>query len=121
MGCRKNGLSASGGMSSASATMRISRVRPIDEEYWRTYRTTPKAFIPDVVGQALWRSRYGEATSIRIVPRPGTSLEDAREGYLAKLRAAIDPIAMGLTVRDVRATGLAASRGATDFGAWWNA
>jgi ABC-type lipoprotein release transport system permease subunit len=97
----------------------LSRVRPIDEEYWHTYRTTPKAFIPDVVGQALWRSRYGEATSIRIMPRPGTSLEDAREGYLAKLRSAIDPIAMGLMVRDVRATGLAASRGATDFGAYF--
>jgi putative ABC transport system permease protein len=97
----------------------LGRVRPIDEEYWHTYRTTPKAFIPDVVGQALWRSRYGEATSIRIVPPPGASLEDARDQYLAKLRSAIDPVAMGLTVRDVRAAGLAASRGATDFGAYF--
>ena len=97
----------------------LSRVRPSDEEYWRTYRTTPKAFIPEVVGQALWRTRYGEATSIRIMPRPGTSIEDARDEYLAKLRSAIDPIAMGLTVRDVRAAGLEASRGATDFGAYF--
>src|SRR5207245_11108424 len=56
---------------------------------------------------------------IRILPRPGTSREDARERYLAKIRSAIDPIAMGLAVRDVRAAGLAASRGATDFGAFF--
>ena len=97
----------------------LGRVRPVDEEYWRTYRTTPKAFIPDVVGQALWRSRFGQATSIRITPPKGTSLAQARDQYLEKLRGAIDPIALGLSVRDVRAAGLEASRGATDFGEYF--
>ena len=97
----------------------LGRIRPIDEEYWHTYRTTPKAFVPDFVGQALWKSRFGSATSVRIMPRPGTSLEDARDQYVARLRSAIDPIANGLSVRDVRTGGLEASRGATDFGEYF--
>jgi len=97
----------------------LGRVRPIDEEYWRIHRTTPKAFIPDVVGRALWRSRFGQATSIRITPARGTTLAQARDQYVGQLRGAIDPIALGLTVRDVRAAGLDASRGATDFGEYF--
>jgi len=97
----------------------LSRIRPVDEEYWRTYRTTPKAFVPLSVGQALWNSRYGRLTSVRLTPPAGTSLGDARAEYGALLRAAIDPVAAGLAVRDVRSEGLAASRGATDFGAYF--
>jgi ABC-type lipoprotein release transport system permease subunit len=97
----------------------LKRVRPADEEYWRAYRTTPKAFIPDVVGQALWRSRFGDATSIRITPPKGTPLDRARDEFGERLRSALDPIALGLVVRDVRASGLDASRGATDFGEYF--
>ena len=97
----------------------LKRVRPIDEDYWHKYRTTPKAFIPDTVGQSLWRSRFGEATSIRISPPRGTSLTQARDQFSDRLRAALDPVALGLAVRDVRASGLAASRGATDFGEYF--
>jgi ABC-type lipoprotein release transport system permease subunit len=97
----------------------LGRVRPIDEDYWRAYRTTPKAFVPLAIGQALWRSRYGSLTSIRIVPPQGIPLAQARDQYGARLREAVDPLAMGLAVRDVRADGLAASRGATDFGEYF--
>ena len=38
---------------------------------------------------------------------------------MPRLRAAFDPLTMGLVVRDVRAEGLAASRGATDFGEYF--
>ena len=97
----------------------LRRIRRADEDYWDAYRTTPKAFIPFEVGQALWRSRYGDRTSMRIVPEPGQSAAGARDRYVARLRAAIDPLAVALTVRDVRAEGLAASRGATDFGEYF--
>jgi ABC-type lipoprotein release transport system permease subunit len=97
----------------------LSRVRPIDEDYWRQHRTTPKAFVPEAVGRALWQSRYGAATSIRITPPQGMSLETAHERYLTALAAALDPVSMGLMVRDVRADGLGASRGATDFGEYF--
>jgi putative ABC transport system permease protein len=54
----------------------LRRVRPSDEDYWKKYRTTPKAFIPFAAGQTLWRSRYGDRTSVRIAPAPGDSLID---------------------------------------------
>ena len=97
----------------------LRRVRRVDEDYWDTYRTTPKAFVSLDVGQSLWRSRYGDRTSVRILPKDGESAEVARDRYAARLRDAIDPAALGLTARDVRAESLTASRGATDFGEYF--
>ncbi len=97
----------------------LRRVRKVDEDYWKKYRTTPKAFISLEAGQALWRSRYGDRTSMRLVPDPGRSLGEAQGQYASRLRAALDPLTLGLSVSDVRTSGLAASRGATDFGAYF--
>ena len=97
----------------------LARIRPIDEDYWTRYRTTPKAFIPLNVAQTLWRSRFGSLTSIRVPPPSETSLPAARDLYLSHLNQAIDPATTGLAVRDVRGDGLAASRGATDFGEYF--
>jgi putative ABC transport system permease protein len=97
----------------------LKRVRPIDEEYWKTYRTTPKAFIPFEAGQRLWRSRYGDRTSIRVLPKDGRTLADTRERYATALAAALDPASMGFAVRAVKEDGLAASRGSTDFGEYF--
>ena len=43
----------------------------------------------------------------------------ARDVFVERLRAAADPLALGLAVIDVRAQGLEASRGATDFGEYF--
>lgn len=95
----------------------LRRVRPADEAYWNRYGTTPKAFVSLAAGQRLWQSRYGAVTSLRLVAPEG--LDDARARYVARITEAVDPLAMGLAVRDVRADGLSASRGATDFGAYF--
>lgn len=97
----------------------LRRVRRVDEAYWQTYRTTPKAFIPIAVGQRLWRSRHGALTSIRFFPGAGQPLDNVYRNYTERLRASVDPLAVGFAVRDVRAEGLDASRGATDFGAYF--
>jgi ABC-type lipoprotein release transport system permease subunit len=89
----------------------LKRVHPSDEQYWKQYRTTPKAFIPLARGQQLWGTRFGRLTSIRISP--------PSPGYAAALRAALDPAKMGLTVFDVKAQDLAAAHGATDFGEYF--
>src|SRR5205814_7469718 len=47
------------------------------------------------------------------------SLIDARNRFTIGLRAALDPLATGFSVVDVRAEGLRASRGATDFGEYF--
>jgi ABC-type lipoprotein release transport system permease subunit len=99
----------------------LRRVRKVDEEYWQTYRTTPKAFIPLAVGQKLWGSRHGSMTSIRLTSdQPaGSGRDQLFQRYDRALRARIDPLAMGLAVQNVRAEGLTASRGATDFGEYF--
>jgi ABC-type antimicrobial peptide transport system permease subunit len=89
----------------------LKRIRPLDEQYWKQYRTTPKAFIRLARGRRLWGTRFGNATSIRISP-PSPRFETA-------LRDAIDPAAARLVVLPVRAQGLAAARGATDFGEYF--
>ena len=97
----------------------LSRIRSTDEDYWRRYRTTPKAFIPEASGRVIWRSRYGSLTSIRFAPPRDASLDAAREQLALRLRSALDPLAAGLSVGDVRQEGLSASRGATDFGEYF--
>lgn len=97
----------------------LRRVRPADEEYWKKYRTTPKAFVPLARGQQLWQSRFGKLTSIRVFPPAGTSLSTALDLYRNRLRAALDPAAMGLTVFAAREHGLAGARGSTDFGEYF--
>ncbi|HEY9463100.1 MAG TPA: ABC transporter permease, partial [Vicinamibacterales bacterium] len=97
----------------------LRRVRPQDERFWEQYRTTPKAFVSLEAGQRLWHSRYGELTSIRVRGDGSIPANRLRDEFLPKLRAAIDPLALGLTVSNVRAQSLAASRGATDFGEYF--
>jgi putative ABC transport system permease protein len=91
----------------------LKRVRPRDEDYWKKYRTAPKAFISLDTGQKLWGSRFGKATSIRI---EGTSNAAA---FARKLRARIDPDKLGMAVVAPRAQALAGARGSTDFGQYF--
>jgi ABC-type lipoprotein release transport system permease subunit len=89
----------------------MSRIRPADEQYWNRYRTTPKAFVRLARGRALWGTRFGSLTSIRIFP-PSPAFAEA-------LRSALDPTRAGLTVVPVRSQSLRAARGATDFGEYF--
>ena len=66
----------------------LHRIRRIDEDYWERYRTTPKAFIPLEVGRRLWRSRFGDRTSVRVATAGEGSPAGTRDRYLAHLRAA---------------------------------
>jgi ABC-type lipoprotein release transport system permease subunit len=97
----------------------LSRIRPVDEQYWDDHRTTPKAFVAYEAGRDLWRSRYGEMTSIRVPAADAAAAARERESLAVRLRGSIDPLALGLMVRPVRAEGLSASRGATDFGQYF--
>jgi putative ABC transport system permease protein len=97
----------------------LTRVRPDDEAYWKTYRTTPKVFIPFEDGQRLWQSRYGDRTSMRLVAPAAQPLDEARARVASALGTHLDPSTAGMTIRAVRADGLAASAGATDFGEYF--
>jgi putative ABC transport system permease protein len=90
--------------------MDLKKVRPIDEEYWKLYRTTPKGFIHIDDGKKLWGSRFGHLTSVRGV---------ADADFTSRLRAAIDPQSLGAMVVDARALALDSSKGSTDFGEYF--
>jgi putative ABC transport system permease protein len=98
----------------------LKRVRPADEDYWKKYRTTPKAFVPLDVGQQLWASpRYGDRTSVRIGPAAGHALADTHVRFATALLNELDPARLGLSMRAVRHEGLNASRGSTNFGEYF--
>ena len=97
----------------------LKRIRKQDEDYWDTYRTTPKAFVPLATAQTLWQTRFGKLTSLRFTPSQATANETDFPTFQQRLRAALSPGAMGLTVIPVRSQGLEASRGATDFGEYF--
>lgn len=97
----------------------LKRIRKQDEDYWERYRTTPKAFIPLAAGQVLWGSRFGKLTAIRLSNGSEQSLDQTLAKYRSALEAALDPASRGLNIVAVRRQGLAASRGATDFGEYF--
>jgi ABC-type lipoprotein release transport system permease subunit len=80
------------------------------ESYWDEYRATPRAYIRLEDGQALWSSRFGKLTSVRLAPRAG-DLNAAAERFEKKLLEHLDPKAAGLVFDKVREEALAASRG----------
>lgn len=95
--------------------MKLDLVTKRDDAYWMKYRATPKAFVSLAAAQELWRSRYGQLTSIRVAPPEGTTVDDLKTEFIAELMRTFDPAALGLAFQPVKAQGLAAARGSTDF------
>jgi len=94
----------------------LNLIRPQDEAYWDKYRATPKAFVLLKTGQKLWRSRFGNLTSMRV----GTTANNNGEDFLTQLQTAllakIKPEQMEFVFQPVKQQGLMAAEGTTDFG-----
>jgi putative ABC transport system permease protein len=95
----------------------LKLIRDKDEEYWKEFRTTPKAFISLADGQRLWSEngdRFGRLTSIRLHPDPWTRPDWSRlsEELIKKIK--LD--AVGFTFQPVRQQMTASASGPTDFG-----
>ncbi|MCY3735723.1 MAG: hypothetical protein OXG13_04940 [Gemmatimonadaceae bacterium] len=101
---------------SAPFPVDLDRIRPRDEDYWDRYRAAPKAFLSREAGRGLFSSRFGELTSVRLRPSEGESLESAARRFGEALLEEAGSVAAGYEVRPLRAEGLAAAEGATDFG-----
>ncbi len=86
----------------------LQRVRKKDEDYWDQYRAAPKA----IVTRRPTRSGCGDRDTARC---RRCDCPAARRS----IRAAIDPVAAGLTVRNVRADAISAAQGTTDFGEYF--
>jgi ABC-type antimicrobial peptide transport system permease subunit len=97
----------------------MKNVTEKDDEFWRKYRATPKAFVSLDAAQELWRSRYGKLTSVRASKLPGKSLEESAAEYTAAVLKEISPEATGLVVRPVKYEGLQAASGTTNFAGYF--
>lgn len=93
----------------------LKLIRAKDEAYWDEYRATPKAFIALATGQRLWQSRFGRLTAIRLTAAPGMDLQTTQNRLVKSLLNRIQPEQAGFAAQAVKAQGLAASSGATDF------
>ena len=93
----------------------LNRIRPKDEVYWDLFRATPKAFVSDRTAQRLWSSRFGDLTSIQIRTVLGTDLQTIQTNFQRRLLEKIRPEQVGLVFQPVKADGLAAAKGSTDF------
>jgi len=94
-----------------------SRVRttpPHDEDdaYWKTYGTTPKAFVSLATARTLAGSRFG-ATTAWHMPRDRVTDLGSLRGALA---ARLEPEEMGIRIMPLAADARAAARGSTPFG-----
>lgn len=86
-----------------------------DDEYWEQYRALPKAFISLNAAQELWKSRYGNLTSIRVVYPKGVDPETAEEQFTQAFFKNLNILGTGLAFRPVKYQGIKAARGTTDF------
>jgi ABC-type lipoprotein release transport system permease subunit len=85
----------------------LGRIRPVDEDYWKHHRGTPKAFLSLAAGQRLFANRFGSLTAVRL-PQP-------IDAVVVHLRTALKPADLGLMAVPLRAQALEASAKAMDF------
>jgi ABC-type lipoprotein release transport system permease subunit len=91
------------------------RAGDANERFWQRHRTTPKAYVTRAAAQRLWKSRFGDTTSVRLAPKDGdaaAALPKVREALLRHL----EPARGGFAFDPVRERALEAGRGSTDFG-----
>ncbi|MCX6283662.1 MAG: FtsX-like permease family protein [Bacteroidetes bacterium] len=92
------------------APVDLKKIRQKDEDYWNSYRGTPKAFISLATGQKLWSNPFGNLTSIRF--EAGVKeLNTLTPSIIKKL----NPAQQGLAFKPVYLEGINAASDSTDF------
>ncbi len=86
-------------------------IRDKDEDYWKQFKGTPKAFLSLGDAQKLWGNRFGKLTAIRFA---GTGKDEPQLNHQIAQQLSLEDI--GLTVRDFKTEADAAAQGSVDFG-----
>jgi putative ABC transport system permease protein len=94
----------------------LYKIRPKDEDYWKKYRGTPKAFITLAAGQKMWANRFGNLTSVRFPIPPGEDPKEFRDMLDKKTLANLNLSEIGFRFEPVREQALKAANQAQDFG-----
>ncbi len=93
------------------APVNLDKIRDKDEQYWKDFRGTPKAFISIASGEQLWDNAFGHATAFRF-----NADSTALAFYKSRLMDHLKPHENGLVVNDVYSEGKTAAANSTDFG-----
>lgn len=96
--------------------MNYQRITDRDHAYWSQYKATPKAFVSLSTAQKLWLSRYGKLTSVRIERPKGQDGRLIEKLAVEMLLQKLPLERMGMAFSPVKALGLQAAGGTTDFG-----
>jgi len=100
----------------SSIPIDMGKIRTKDDDYWKKYRGTPKAFIALDRGTKMWRNRFGTYTAVRI-PLKGDSDYKTQAVALSKIiLSELRPEDAGLSFTPLRELALKASGEALDFG-----
>jgi putative ABC transport system permease protein len=94
----------------AGVPVKMNKIRKKDEDYWKKFKGTPKAFIPYETGKLLWGNNFGPATALRF--SENLSQKEIEE----KLGSVLDPEQSGFTISDLREEALKAVSKSVDFG-----
>jgi putative ABC transport system permease protein len=93
------------------APVDLKKIRPKDEQYWKDFRGTPKAFISLEAGQKIWKNRFGHYTAFRF-----RTTESQLPAMKKQLMDKLQPVRYGLSFRNVFSEGQNAAGNSTDFG-----
>lgn len=91
---------------------RIQDRKPKDDDYWKAYRTTPKAFVSFATGKRLWESRFGSLTAFRI---DAGDLSIDELNHRVESAIAKNLSAFGFQILESKRTGIHAATGTTPF------
>jgi len=94
----------------AGVPIKMDDIRRKDEDYWKKYRGTPKAFVNYEKGKELWGNNFGPATALRF---PATVSE---KEIMDKLNGSIEPGKAGFSVIDLSNESVKAANESVDFG-----
>ena len=91
----------------------MSRVHEEDEDFWHTYRQTPKAIVSYEAVKYDWSNAFGSATAIRFTPHPSplTTVNSQPSTFNFQL----SPTDADVQLYHPRAQGLRSAQGGVDF------
>jgi putative ABC transport system permease protein len=94
----------------AGIAVDLGNIRKVDEDYWKEYRGTPKAFVTLRSARSMWGNRFGNLTAVRYLT------QENAEDIPARIMKDLDPVSVGLVFLPVREGALRSAGEGTDFG-----
>lgn len=86
----------------------LKRIRDKDDDYWEHHKGTPKAFVNQAAGQAMWANRWGNTTGLRVI---NSEIKEITQS----IHASLSPALVGMQLQNFRAQVKASAQSPVDF------